>query len=313
MLLLWKWVSLLSLRLYFLKPLEMVSTLFQFVILLIQVEFHQYPIFYLQLTNTDGRMMIEGPPSGPYGRFYELHEQFKDNSNKDFKVFHVTIYDAQKNGLVTQEFINEKKQEIGPLFAQTYECSFDIGSGNVFESIDIDKAIELGNELQDIPISQKTLKICGLDPGWGSSPFGLVMCELLPDKQKVVVRLTETFTRQDPDFVKDYCFDLYRKYWNLWFLVDSSNAAFVNLLKSAFNESLVYNANKISPNAMKVCPVPFNKFGDQMLQHLAIMLNKQLLGVPSKFTELIRSLRTATGINYKLQKDRMVNSDLLDA
>jgi hypothetical protein len=33
----------------------------------------------------------------------------------------------------------------------------------------------------------------------------------------------------------------------------------------------------------------------------------------SKHTELIRLLRTATAIGYKLQKGRMINPDLLDA
>ena len=74
------------------------------------------------------------------------------------------------------------------MFASTYLASFDIGTGNVFESSDIDKAIELGNELENIPISQRNLKVVGLDPAFGSdSAFGICMCELLPYKQKVIV------------------------------------------------------------------------------------------------------------------------------
>jgi hypothetical protein len=272
-----------------------------------------YAAAFSRLTNTDGRMMIEGPPAGPYGRFYELHEQFKDNKNPDFQVFHVDIYNARDNGLVTQEFIDEKKIELGPLFAQTYEGSFDVGVGNVFDPLDIDKSIALGNELESIPMSQYTLKVCACDPGFGSSPFGLVVCELLKDKQKVVVRQTETFTKSDPNMIKDFIFDLYRKWWNLWIVVDGSNRAFVNLLKSSMNERLDWDAKKVSPNSMKVVPVSFNKDHEEMLQKLVIMMNKNYLAIPSKHSDLIRGLRTAQAIGYKLQKDRMINSDLVDA
>ena len=95
-----------------------------------------------------------------------------------------------------------------------------------------------------------TLKVVGLDPGFGSSPTGLCMCEFLKDKQKVIVRQSETFTQSDPNYVKDFCFDLYRKYWNLWFVVDGSNRAFVNLLKSAFGEPLEWDPKLVHPNAM---------------------------------------------------------------
>lgn len=121
------------------------------------------------------------------------------------------------------------------------------------------------------------------------------------------------FVRNDPNFIKDFCFDLYRKYWNIWFIIDSASAAFCNLMRSAFNEPLVYDANKLTPNATKVCPVAFNKYGPEMLQKLHLMINKNILAIPSKHSDLIRSLRTAQAIGYKLQKDRMVNSDLLDA
>jgi hypothetical protein len=112
--------------------------------------------------------------------FYTMNDVLL-NKNKDFQVFHVDIYNARDNGLVTQEFINEKKIELGPLFAQTFLGSFDVGVGNVFDPLDIDKSIELGNELDSIPISQYTLKVCALDPGFGSSPSAICLSELLKD------------------------------------------------------------------------------------------------------------------------------------
>jgi hypothetical protein len=139
------------------------------------------------------------------------------------------------------------------------------------------------------------------------------LCELLKDKGKVIVRQTETFTKSDPNYIKDYIFELYRKWWNLWIVVDGSNRAMVNLLKSAFNESLTWDPKKVSPNAMKVIPISFNKDHEEMLQKLHLMINKQFLAIPAKHSDLIRSLRTAQAVGYRLDKQRTINSDLLDA
>jgi hypothetical protein len=138
-----------------------------------------YATAFSRLTNTNGRMMIEGPPRGPYGRFYELYEQFKDNQNPEFQTFLITIYDARDNGLVTQEFINEKKIELGQLFPQIFEGSFEKGAGNIFEARHINQVIENGNKysISNIPVSQYTLKSVGCDFGYSTSGTGIIVCE----------------------------------------------------------------------------------------------------------------------------------------
>lgn len=177
-----------------------------------------YAAAFSRLTNTDGRMMIEGPPVGPYGRFYELHDQFKDNKNPDFHVFHVTIYDASDNGLVTQQFINEKKIELGPLFATTYEGSFDAGVGNVFDPKSIENCISLGNQYSTskIPVSLYTLKSVGLDPGFGnSSGTGIVDLEhIKPESMEDKVRVTESYfiERGDPNEIVNLCWDIWKRH-----------------------------------------------------------------------------------------------------
>ena len=106
---------------------------------------------------------------------------------------------------------------------------------------------------------------------------------------------------------------LYRKYWNLWIVLDGSNTAMVNLLKSAFNGPLTWDPKLVNPNALKVIPVSFNKDGEEMLQKLHMKINKQFLAIPGKHIDLIRCLRTAQAIGYRLDKRRTINSDLLDA
>lgn len=50
-----------------------------------------------------------------------------------------------------------------------------------------------------------------------------------------------------------------------------------------------------------------------MLQKLHLFINKNFLAIPGRHTDLIKSLRTAQAIGYKLDKQRTLNSDLLDA
>jgi hypothetical protein len=272
-----------------------------------------YAALMSRLTNTDGRMMIEGPPRGPFGRFYELYEQFKDNKNPDFKVFLVTIYDALKEGLVTRDFIDKAKLELGQLFPQTYEGSFIAGVGNVFTPEMIDQSIQLGDKLQDIPISQYTLKCLGVDPAFGSSKTGLVLTEHLKDEENIIIRYSKQYTRPDPAEIVNICFDFYRRNWNTWIIVDGANRGFVTELKIAFGENPDFDYKDISPETMKVIPVNFQRDHKHMLTKLHVFMHKQYIGVPSEHEELITSLRTAQASEYSLNKDQTSNNDIFDA
>ena len=280
-----------------------------------------YAAAFSRLTNTDGRTMIEGPPAGPYGRFYELHEQFKDNKNPDFQVFHVTIYDARDNGLVTQEFINEKKIELGPLFATTYEGSFDVGVGNVFDPQSIDKAIELGNEysIDKIPVSLYTLKSVGLDPGFGSSSgTGIVVLEhIKPELMKDKIRVIESYfiKKGDPNEIVNLCWDIWKRHnWmNTYYFVDGSNRAMVNLLKIKWQESLSWeDKQSFGPNT-RIRPVSFNSEHRNMLSNLHAIITKGYLAIDKKHDKLITSLRTAYAKELSLDKEQTSYDDLLDS
>jgi hypothetical protein len=55
----------------------------------------------------------------------------------------------------------------------------------------VDNCIALAQPLEDIPISQYTLKCVGIDPGFSSSKTAIVMLEHLKDKDKIIVRYAE--------------------------------------------------------------------------------------------------------------------------
>jgi hypothetical protein len=243
------------------------------------------------------------------------HQCFNNlkSKNPDFKVFLVTIYDALKEGLVTQEFINKARIELGALYPQTYEGSFIAGIGNVFTPEMIDKAIELGERLKDIAISQYTLKCCAIDPGFGSSATGVLLAEHLKEEGKILIRYSKEFTRPDPQYIANLCFEFHRKYMNTWFVVDGANRGFVTELKIMFGKDPDFEYKDINPETMRVIPVNFAKDHRDMLSKLYLMMHKQYIGIPKEHELLVTSLRTAQASEYSLDKTQTSHSDILDA
>ena len=65
--------------------------------------------------------------------------------------------------------------------------------GNTFHTKDIDRAIELGETYDPDLINMSTQKVLGIDPGWGSSAFGLVLLEYI--NGQIHVKLAEEYER----------------------------------------------------------------------------------------------------------------------
>jgi hypothetical protein len=122
---------------------------------------------------------------------------------------------------------------LSPGFGKEYELQYLGKIGNVFNSLQIDKTIELGELYKDIPINDYTLHSVGVDVGFGSSNTAIVLTEFLKEESKIRVLYSEEFEHGSPQEIVDICFNLYRKHWNTWFFVDGANRAFVNLLKVA--------------------------------------------------------------------------------
>ena len=80
---------------------------------------------------------------------------------------------------------------------------------------------------------------------------------------------------------------------NIFFLIDGSNRAFINLLKIKFDEPLDWDPKNVSPETMQVIPVNFGTEHKQLLSHLHVVVSKGYLAIPEKHDKLITSLRTA--------------------
>jgi hypothetical protein len=259
---------------------------------------------------SDPYIVMVSTPNAPGGLFYNIEKEPEDTClYKRLRLdYHYGI-----GRIYTNEEIEKAKQSPGFDREHGFQSLGKIG--NVFNSLQIDKAIELGEQFKNIPTNDYTLHSVGVDFGFSSSATAIVLTEFLKEERKIRVLYAEEFEHANPQDIVDICFNLYRKHWNTWFWVDGANRAAVNLMKVAFNEPLSWESNKQGPNpeAWKVLPVNFGTEHKQMLAHLHMLVNKEYLAIPEQFDKLIISLRTAYAKEYSLDKEQTSYSDSLDA
>jgi hypothetical protein len=81
------------------------------------------------------------------------------------------------NRIYTQDEIDAAKAS--PSFEREYNLKYLGLIGNVFHTKDIEAAIEKGRKLTHVNFTGDTQKSVGLDPGFGSSNFGVCITELV--------------------------------------------------------------------------------------------------------------------------------------
>jgi len=257
---------------------------------------------------SDPYIVMVSTPNNPGGLFYQIEQEHEDTClYKRLKM----DYTVGLGKIYTKEEID--KARLSPGFGREYELQYLGKIGNVFNSLQIDKAIELGELYKEIPVNDYTLHSVGVDVGFGSSNTAIVLTEFLKEESKIRILYAEEFEHANPQDIIDLCFNLYRKHWNTWFFVDGANRAAVNLMKVAFDESLNWDKDSVNPDIMKVLPVNFSTEHKQMLSHLAMLVSKEYIAIPKEFDKLIISLRTAYANEYSLDKEQTSYSDSLDA
>ena len=106
------------------------------------------------------------------------------------------------NKIYTKEEIEKAKQS--PSFEREYNLKYLGRIGNVFHTKDIDVALEKGQTI--VAANKMSPKSMGIDPGWGSSPFGIVITQWTDDQ--IHVLYAEEFERPDYN-------EMLSKIWNL--------------------------------------------------------------------------------------------------
>jgi hypothetical protein len=225
-----------------------------------------------------------------------------------------------------------------PSFEREYNLKYLGLIGNVFHTKDIKAAIERGRQISSSVVKSERLnsytqKSVGLDPGFGSSAFGVCITELIDGMVNVLH--AEEYPRPDFNEMIETTINLLLKY-NITFegrsriFVDGANPSFIRALKARVSEddnyenmithlktsygsnfglqSLVFN--------MFVVPIHFSKEHRNMLAYAKKLMEygSGVVAINPMHTKLITALRTAVEKGEgTLDKEATSHDDLFDS
>jgi hypothetical protein len=258
-------------------------------------------------------------PNAPDGLFEKIEKESESTCIYK-RLFLDYTYGIGK--IYTQEEIDKAKQS--PSFDREYDLKYLGKIGNVFHTKDIEAAIEKG-KLYDPEITPANPFVAdfgismGIDPGYGSSSFGIVITQLV-DAQLQVLYANE-YQRPDFNDMLNVTMDLVKKYEVQKIYIDATNPSFIRALKLQIGdredyESQISYYKKMKwnwHNHMSVIPVSFNVEHKEMLGHVKMMLEKSYVAINPIFDKLITSLRTAIADENSLDKEATLYDDVLDA
>lgn len=190
--------------------------------------------------------------------------------------------------------------------------------GNVFHIRDIENAIK-AYDTEDGTINYYASTSMGIDCGFGSSPFGIVVTRLVDGKIQIV--FADEFERPDYNEMLYKVLELRSRYQINKIFVDGANPEFIRSLKKEICERpdptlYIERARKYRrplESYMDVIPVPFVTQHKHIITRCKMILEKGQFEVHPKFEKLIVSLRTAIEEEGVLDKELTSYNDIFDA
>lgn len=267
------------------------------------------------------QILMVSTPNRPGGLMEKIQEETDSIYNKIFLPYTVGI-----GTMYTQEQIEQNMKS--PSFEREYNLKYLGEVGNVFNVMDIDYAVYTMGKYYDptnlsITTDPMITRAIGVDPGFGSSRFGIVIQQWLNGIAEVIH--VDDIERGSMTECLDAVLTLAHKHRVMKIYVDGSAAGFINDLKKSYGENrnyaeIIKNNPKIvdrwiSNLEPKVVPISFRERHEAMLRNVEQLLQKKLLRIHPSFSKLIIALRTATskGDKYDLDKEKTSHDDLLDA
>jgi len=243
-------------------------------------------------------------------------------------------YSYGLNKIYTKEEIEKAKQS--PSFLREYNLHYLGIIGNTFHELDIERAVSLGKKYDPNLLVHGAPLVLGLDPGWGSSAFGLVLVQVAngrievlmadeyerPRYQDMVEKISSLLKGLNSSNIDPETLDSCKIY------VDAANPEFITTLKELvgeftrwdyINEKILYckKHNLDLANYMTVIPVPFGLGGGKdMLMHAKELLEyeRPLIAINPRFDKLLISLRTCTSDDKgSLIKEETSYDNIMDA
>jgi hypothetical protein len=262
-----------------------------------------------------GKTIMVSTPNAPGGLFERIE---RDENSKYRKLFLDYTYGLGK--IYDAEYIERKKLE--PEFEREYNLKYLGHVGNVFHIHDIEIAIK-EYDIENEAINNYAVKSMGVDPGFGSSAFGIVVTRLV--NGKIQITFADEYERPDYNDMLSKIIGLISRYNIDHIYVDGANPEVVSNLKRGIGERsrpeqyshLIERARKYGrglENYMKVIPVHFAREHKELLAHSKMALEKGCLEIHPQFDKLRIALRTAfengEGI---LDKEATSHDDIFDA
>lgn len=270
-------------------------------------------------------------PNRPEGLFEQIERE------PEGQCLYKRIFLPYHRGLgkiYTQTDIDKARES--PSFEREYNLGYIGQQGNVFTHESIEKSIQTGLDFQNAGdyridlIRQDTDKARGIDAGFGSSKFGIVITQFVPGnkhkgtEQKIQVLYADEFERPDFATMIQKIVSMFRNYAVSKIYVDAANPEIITAIKAALNERTDYerqiaNLKQRHPKHlnlatyMDVIPISFGTDGREMLAHAKLAMDNNWLAIHSDFHKLIVALRTAMATDGLLDKSQSVHNDLLDA
>jgi hypothetical protein len=266
-------------------------------------------------------IVMVSTPNAPEGLFEQI-EQEPDNEclyKRIFLPYHVGL-----GKIYTEKEI--AKARGSPSFEREYNLQYIGEQGNVFSYESIERATSAGLQLAEkYPIDwirQDTPKSMGIDAGFGSSKFGIVVTQLVQDKISVVC--AEEFERPDFNNMVDRILRMYHNFIINKIYVDAANPEIITAIKKGLGERIDYEKHISTLKTkhphyfnistwMNVIPMSFSTDGHKMLAHAKYCLDNNWLAIHPNFHKLIIALRTAVATDGLLDKQATAHNDILDA
>ena len=270
------------------------------------------------IAKSDPFIVMVSTPYAPNGLFQKI-EQEPEETCIYKRIFLDYTYGINK--IYTTEEIEKAKHS--PSFEREYNLKYLGRIGNVFHTRDIDAAIEKGHGYNNLQTNKMCPHSMGIDPGWGSSPFGIVITQWTDDQ--IHVLYAEEFERPDYN-------EMLSKVWSLMtefelskrngkIYVDGANPSFIKSLKIQLGEDpnydkviAYYKSQKWDwTRNMVVIPVNFSTEHKAMLGHIKMLFEEGHISINPKHDKLITSLRTAVENEGVLDKEVTSYDDIFDA
>jgi hypothetical protein len=274
------------------------------------------------IAKSDPYIVMVSTPNAPGGLFQRIHQEPLDTCLYK-KIFLDYTYGLDK--IYTKSEIDKAKQS--PSFPREYELQYLGLIGNVFSQLSIENATKI--QYNPSQINPNAKKSFGVDAGFGSSNFAIVVTQYVDGKIQVI--FAEEYERPNFQAMINRIWEIKQKCGYISNIYcDAANPEIWESLKREFEErydnqyvrdqfSYCKKYNLHIEDRMIVVPVPFSVEGAHMLQHAKWLMEEtdedgsSLIAIDKRFDKLLTGLRTAVANEYKLDKEISSFNDLTDA